>query len=831
MSRVHDSLKRVLQHHRLVFWYDAERDWGDTFDGFVDDGVVKLNVAGDEFATKVRIVRANNPDARFLIYVPSARPADRDNWLLDLLLQGHEYRADRAALAIQDVGLPREFVSIAEEHAAFFNSSKRIDALKALVSPDDDERDVRRKMMAVLTGSSPELDAILLHFLDKGPDAELIDPVVEAFGSAKLVEPFWREVGRSFGYMPTAPALRDFVVSLFRGANPLDSQLAEQPHAVVFLRRWKDSQAHCASFEKWSARMERELRVAAALDAVDGRLILGECDTFQLFEKYSLHRLCQQFREQVSAVDLRAGIQQRRRSYWHSPYAHGYKALETAVELRELLSAADLTVESVSAGAHRYIASWWQIDAAYRQTVYHLRSFGQVQVMEPVSAWLEGAYVNNFLLPLADRWSDQVRRMETWDCPDLPPQRRFFDTYVQPYLSKAQKVFVIVSDALRYEAAAEFASRLVSSNRWTTEIEAMFGVLPSYTQLGMASLLPGRALAVEANVATVSIDGRSATGTENRADVLSRGCNGRAHAIQAEAFLDMNSKTDGRALMRDHDVVYIFHNRIDKVGDSASTEARTTEAVEETFMELDRIIKKVASINGTNMLLTADHGFLFQQDPLNEEDMTPLPEADAWTFRNRRFSLGSGIISTHAVKVFSASALGVTGNWEAAFPMSLGRFPLQGSGKRYVHGGISLQEVIVPVVKIHKARVDDTDTVEVDFMRVPAKITTGQLSISLLQDRPVVGKLLPRTVRVGVYAKNGPPISEFKSLTLDSSEIEPRLRETNIVLTLSHAADQYNGAEVDIRLEEMVQGTRQWVIYRTRGIKLQKPFMSDFDDL
>ena len=72
----------------------------------------------------------------------------------------------------------------------------------------------------------------------------------------------------------------------------------------------------------------------------------------------------------------------------------------------------------------------------------------------------------------------------------------------------------------------------------------------------------------------------------------------------------MNTKTDGRALMRDHDVIYIFHNMIDKIGDAASTEARTFDAVEQAFDELDLIIKKVANINGSNMLITADHGFL-----------------------------------------------------------------------------------------------------------------------------------------------------------------------------------------------------------------------------
>src|SRR5690348_8891471 len=109
MRRIHDSLQSVFQRHRLVFWYDATREWGDTFEAFVDSSVIKLKVDGNEFGTKVRVVRDSNPLAKFLIYVPALRPPDADNWLLDLLLQGHEYKADRASLAIQEVGLPSEF--------------------------------------------------------------------------------------------------------------------------------------------------------------------------------------------------------------------------------------------------------------------------------------------------------------------------------------------------------------------------------------------------------------------------------------------------------------------------------------------------------------------------------------------------------------------------------------------------------------------------------------------------------------------------------------------------------------------------------------------------
>jgi uncharacterized protein (TIGR02687 family) len=830
MKRIHDSLQRALERDRIVFWYDATGEWADAFDSFAADGVERLRVAGNEFGTKVRIAREPDPHARFLVYIPTARPADADNWLLDLLLQGHEFRADRASLVLEDVGLPHEYRHVVEDHAAFFNSGKRVQAVREMLAKDDEARDVRLKMMAVLAGTAAEIDAMLLGFLDRGSSSTLLDPVGEVLGGAKLVEPFWREVEHTFGYRTDAPSLRDFAVWLFRGANPLNPQAALHPHARVFLRRWQDSQKHSQAFRLWSAQLEGELQIATALDAQGDRPALGAWDTFEIFDKFTLHRLCGGFAHGAAAAELRGTMQERRSSFWYSEHEHGYAAVEHAIELRELLASAELTMQSVAEGVSRYVASWWRIDRAYRRCAYHLRRYGQVQVMEQVSQWVEKAYVNNFLLPLADRWSDRVAPLERWACEGLHPQRRFFDIYVQPFRSKGQKVFVIVSDALRYEAAEEFAERLLSANRWSAEVEALFGSLPSYTQLGMAALLPGREWGVDATNGTATVDGQSATGTANRTEILRRTCGPGAVAIQAAEFLEMNTKTEGRALMRDHEVIYIFHNQIDAVGDDRKSEGKTFDAVEKAFEELDLIIRKVANINGSNMLLTADHGFLFQQEPVKDGDMVPLPAADEWTYRNRRFALGTGIAPSPGVKVFAAKELGLVGDWSAAFPLSLGRFPLQGSGKRYVHGGVSLQEVVVPVVRIHKARTDDVGRVEVDLLRVPAKITTGQLSVALFQDRPAVDKVLPRTLRVGVFAKDGTTLSEAKTLTFDSREAEGRKRETTLLLTLSHEADAYNNSTVELRLEETIPGTSQTVTYKSHALKLQKPFTSDFDE-
>ena len=831
MKRIHDSLQNVFGRSRLVFWYDPEHQWAKAFDGFEREGIKKIKVEDNEFGTKVAIHRDPDPHARYLLYFMSARPKDAENWLLDLLLQGHEYKADRASLALQEAGLPYEFLHVVEEHVSFFESPRRMQAFRELLTPEDDPPSLRLKMMAVLTGTAPEIDALLLYFLGKADADLLIDPVESCFSSSRLVEPFWKEVAVAFGYANEQPSVRDFVATLFRWDNPLDSGISLDLHARVFLQRWKDSQAHSSTFRKWSAKLEADLHVTAKLDALEDTREIEKSDTFAAFEKFMIHRLCRAFEKEVSGASLLTTIQSRRSSFWFPDHKDGYEALEQAVCLRELVASAELEVETVDAGIARYIGSWYQMDTAYRRFCFHLRRYGQVALMERIAEWIEKTYVNNYLLPLTDRWSDQVRRVTNWTCTQLPHQTAFFRHFVQPFLDKGQKVFVVVSDALRFEAATELVTRLRAENRWTADLEAVLGSLPSYTQLGMASLLPGMERSIQMPEGTVTVEGKSATGTAARNQILASALGGKATAIQAEAFMEMNTKTEARALMRDHEVIYIFHNVIDKMGDSTVTEAKTPEAVEDAFKELLQILRKIANANGNNMLLTADHGFLFQQTEVEEADDLPLPVATEWLMRNRRFALGRGIDADSSVKIFSAKELGLVGGWTAAFPLSLGRFPLQGSGKRYLHGGMSLQEVIVPVVRIHKARADDTDRVEVELLRLPARITTGQISLALYQDRPVADKILPRTLRVGVFAPDGTALSEVRTLTFDSADLEPRQREKNIGLTLSRAADEYNNQEVEIRLEEALAGTSQTAVYKSHRVKLQKPFASDFDDL
>jgi hypothetical protein len=99
---------------------------------------------------------------------------------------------------------------------------------------------------------------------------------------------------------------------------------------------------------------------------------------------------------------------------------------------------------------------------------------------------------------------------------------------------------------------------------------------------------------------------------DDRVLVLDQALPGKATAIRAADLLTLG-KEESRSLIRDYDVVYVYHNQVDAVGDSASTEEHTFDAVRKAIEELGDLVGKIVnSLNGNHILITADHGFLFR---------------------------------------------------------------------------------------------------------------------------------------------------------------------------------------------------------------------------
>ena len=833
-ARIQSALEKAFSRQRVVFWYDETGEWWPEFDGVQLPGVEKVAVQNNEFAVKHRIAR-EAPDQKFLLYFRSPRPADTANWLLDqLLAHGPAFSPDRASLALIEAGLPPEFKPLTEQHIEFFKSTERVTKLNEWRKPDDTERGVRVKMMAVVCRAEPTVEAMLLTLF-----ADLAREKVERWGHLEkyaLVEPWWQEVGAHFGYVAGTPTLLDFMLALFRAVAPFGSGSSlDARQALIFVNRWKDSQEHREAFATLSERAEDLLNITAALNQMeDVRPLLG-CDIYRRIDL----RLLADLRDGLVAgtlppSEVRQRAEAREQLHWarHDAGIKSlYRALAVAAQLVETLPKLDLTIESFDAGLEKYAGTWFLVDQLYRQFILHYSESGQTALLEQLAARIEGLYVNEYLSQLSQRWQEWIDRCTAWTSGSAPGQRDFYTRFVQPQVAEGRKVFVIISDALRYEAGRELMERIRREDRWTADMKPMLGVLPSFTQLGMAALLPHKTLEFDPRGQTILADGDPTAGTPARGAILAARASGRATAISAEDFLLLNSKTDGRELSRSNDVVFIYHNAIDAVGDKRDTEHKACAAVETAIDEVIKLLKKGAAMNVSHFVVTADHGFLYQHTPVTESDFLSLAEPPGTLKYDRRFIVAPAPPEDARLKRFTAAQLGLAGNLQFGFPKGIQRLRLQGSGSRYVHGGASLQEIVVPAIEVKKERTSDVGRVEVDILRSGQQITTGQVTITFLQSEPAGEKCLPREVRAGFFSRTGVQLSDTRVLRFDSPAEDARQRERREQFVFSREADQFNQQEVVLRLEEQISGTAQFALYREIVFKLRRAFESDFDDL
>jgi hypothetical protein len=205
-------------------------------------------------------------------------------------------------------------------------------------------------------------------------------------------------------------------------------------------------------------------------------------------------------------------------------------------------------------------------------------------------------------------------------------------------------------------------------------------------------------------------------------------------------------------------------------------------------------------------------------------------EADEFMYRDRRFVIGRGIKPSPSLKCFVPSDLGLEGEYEIGIPKSINRLRLSGTGSRYVHGGASLQEVILPIVKVNKKRTSDIEQVEVDIIRSASSvITTGQLAVAFYQVEPVSAKMQARQLRAGLYNQDDELISDTHDLVFDLASDDAREREVPVRFLLTHNADEANNQEVILRLDEPVAGTSHYREYKSVRYIIRRSFTTDFD--
>ena len=831
IDRITASLKRHFEEHRIVFWYDAAHDMRGEFDDVELADVTKVEIANNQFGLKYRMLR-QEPKTKFLVYHEGPEPANVANWLLDLQLATAVFKSDQAGFWLEELGLPQQFDNVVRDHMEFYRSKARVAELKRLLHSADTQIQVRLRMLAVCAGAEGGLDTVVEALLGKlAEDSKDAMRLIERSG---LTDVFWKQVGKTYGYQTDQPDLEDFAITLFQSAylRALGENGNLNAEALLVFRRWKNNRHWEKAFETLAARYQGLLKIPEDLSKRNFCSVMA-VDHFEEIDRHIIRQLVHAMSTTtVSASQVLNWVRERRQSHWYRIYEDIYQAISFATEFQQARAEANLDMTSPSQGVKRYVSNWYKLDQFYRKFIYYMQRSGQTSLLSELYETVEKLYTNNFLLKLNNTWQDQVAGMTDWTIPGYMRQSAFYEEQAAEFRRKDQKVVVIIADALRFEVAEECLRRIRALNQIDAELSPMISALPSYTQLGMAALLPIRELSFASDGSgSVLSGGESTQGIAAREKLLASGRAGdRVKALTARDVLDMGTD-EGKALFRDNHVVYIYHNLIDAIGDKLQTEDQLPKAAEDAVEELTKLVRKLTLANFSNILITADHGFIYQHRALDESDFAVAdPRGEEILLRNRRFVIGRGLEVTAGMKKFTTNNLGLAGDLDVLIPNSINRLRVKGAGSRFVHGGASLQEIVIPVIRVGKRREADVNQVEVQIIVSGRnQITSGQTAVIFYQAQPVSPKMQARELVAGIYAPDDTLISDEHLLQFDFTSDNAREREMPRKFLLSREADKFNNQDVFLKLRERVEETSHYRDYISHRLQLKRGITTDFD--
>src|SRR5690606_6487376 len=151
MQQINSALINSFKKHRVIFWYDTKTELYEEFKHLEDSDFQKIHVQGNEFEVK-HIVNKQYPETKFLLYFSGEKPANQDNWLLDIELAHYVFYTDQESMFLQELGLGYHLKELVTEHIEFFKAKERRLRLKELLGIGDEHQEIRYKMLAVLFG-------------------------------------------------------------------------------------------------------------------------------------------------------------------------------------------------------------------------------------------------------------------------------------------------------------------------------------------------------------------------------------------------------------------------------------------------------------------------------------------------------------------------------------------------------------------------------------------------------------------------------------------------------------------------------------------------------
>ena len=813
-----------FEKRKIVFWYDDDNTVEDDLENLREELLkkdIKVHVLDNNFFATKKLLEKDDIISNYLIYCKESEPAHHNNWLLDIQLYSEKFETSRLSAIKSEFGITDHHLDdVLEKHISFFDNKERVAFLRDRFQPDWNEEELLKGFLSVFSKSKTiEIRDILRNLMMESLDEEnnKIWKKLVSFGFEKL---FWTLIKRQYGFTAENPTLQKFFLSLLlthiKRKTTISLHIADQVYvnsqqneSEILLYHWMNHAQDQQYYNKFASTISEQLLdgslihtdLTAYLQKADlADFATAEC--INIFDKFIIKRIIQGIIDGKQDFDgFLSILSQRKTTHWYPQFKNINSAVEHALHLCKFsVTVKKPQMKPLPDLFKNYEKTMHLMDFHYRKFYSFADKEKEKDVLkQSLVPFVEQLYNNGLLTPLLTTWSKQVEdtNLDCWEIKDLVLQQDFYKTYVQSVLARSdrEKIAVIISDALRYEIAVELKEKLNLETKGEVTVSPMLGVLPSCTRFGMAALLPHKTLAFDNGY--ITINNVKTEGIANREKILQQACQ-ESIAFSYDDLLTLE-RTKARDQTRGQRVIYVYHNVIDRVGDDKKSEHSVFTATEDAINELVKMVKFLShTLNLTNIIVTADHGFIYKRKQLenvDKLDTTTIASTDVID-QAKRYLVTKKSIKAGNVHSFSLSNLfSQDSSLFVSVPYGDLRFKQKGGGANFVHGGLSPQEIMIPVLIYKHVRDKDTldkkgikhGKVSVSVINPSKQITNNRFFVNLFQTQPVTDKLHPVKLSVALWDCDVDPpkkISDEQQVIADSTTVQPAERQFKLTLNL-----------------------------------------------
>jgi len=793
-------------HLKVLFLFDESQEFLDEVQQIATSAFKVVFWENNPFVLKYQLTHEWQ-EQKVLLYLPMTAPNSQEMYhqfpLMGLLLANKELQLDNVGAFMEQFGLQRHQKSLVNKYMA----ELKYEGVQKVVTPiltsgNFQEKELQQGLIAaILKFKKVENWSILiakLCILAQENNEATFKRVFQKIDKLQLQEVILNNIHKQLGVKLASIKASELLnamksvlynytmqhCSLSQKDVYASLKIADTSQMTSINQFWQtveNSQVVAKDFQELMMGLEEDIRGAQLVAAY------GVEAAYHYYSVDLVWAILEQLQDQIITNNANAlkvlenlALQQEIQGEQRTTIAFFRQVLKTTIAIKE---ANTERFASPDTYITNYTEEGYKIDLSYRRAIVAFNEIDSAEVpdsirLEEVKDQINTNY-NAYTDQLNRNWLKCLSSIDfQYNSIQTPKQYDFYKTEVAQV---DQKLVVIISDAMRYEVGVELLSKMHADPNNTAEMRYLLASIPSKTNIGMAQLLPGEKTFNDGDILSDTIT----TASTNRAKIL-QDYQPNAEAVQFESVKNAK-QSENRALFK-KDLVYVYHDVIDAIGDKRVSERRTFEAVKNAIAELTRFVKLLhGSYNVTNVLITADHGFLYNDEKLEDKELEKIP-GDPFISHNRFF-----ITKTKEKNElgYTIPLQNTTAFKEEAFvhiPFSTNRYKKGGVGHQFVHGGASLQELVTPLIISSRKRVEVSRKVNPSLLnKGKLRVVSNILKFNILQENEVSRLEKERTITIALYKDSSKVSNEIK-LVLNSTSEAPSDRLTNIELILDAAA-------------------------------------------